>query len=556
MPRAAPLNLRCATTNDVAPQACLRMMAAADDAELEEAMEDDAMERQLEAMDACERDALACDESDDDASDAFGCFAGGDAFGACGGGPEGGACFMLGGDATCHDDATAASAFGCDMAATPSDSAPPPPPQAPASPLAPDGLLDLHCAELSNERSAPQAHRCSSISGLSRMANAVASVFSRSASELPTWATATATATVPAARDVAHVEPWQQSMLVAAKEGGLAAALAAFDAHLASIAPGALKPSTFILGSEALHAGGASDGECAEMLFNVLETRLPETQTCRVVAYHLLSYRRFDDAVALLELIKEQLAPAEPHSYTDLAFAVFHRLRERAAAPPSGSAAPVSAADEAAHVRKEMGVVIECLTKVLVGTEWQSRFREIEWPSLILLSWAVAWGEHTLEALTATARDASDAASLWPEGRLPASKYRLGGQRGPQLDVFVWLGWDTDHTDVDLHVMEPTGEEVYYSHNTSSTTGAKVSRDFTDGYGPEVYTLPRAPKGTYKVSTNYYASHQDSASTGSTSAVIWSISKLGTFGDERVQFSSVRLGQHKQRQQVLEIEVQ
>ena len=48
--------------------------------------------------------------------------------------------------------------------------------------------------------------------------------------------------------------------------------------------------------------------------------------------------------------------------------------------------------------------------------------------------------------------------------------------------VFVWLGWDTDHTDVDLHVMEPTGEEVYYSHNSSSTTGAKVSRDFTDGY--------------------------------------------------------------------------
>merc|ERR1712146_842710 len=45
------------------------------------------------------------------------------------------------------------------------------------------------------------------------------------------------------------------------------------------------------------------------------------------------------------------------------------------------------------------------------------------------------------------------------------------------------LGWDTDHTDVDLHVKEPTGEE-----------------------------------GTYKVETNYYASHQASASTGATSA--------------------------------------
>ena len=64
-----------------------------------------------------------------------------------------------------------------------------------------------------------------------------------------------------------------------------------------------------------------------------------------------------------------------------------------------------------------------------------------------------------------------------------------------------------------------------------------------------------APKGTYKVETNYFASHQDSPSTGSTSAVVWSITKLGTFGEEQVQFSSVRLGRHKQRQQVLEIEM-
>merc|ERR1711998_670877 len=126
--------------------------------------------------------------------------------------------------------------------------------------------------------------------------------------------------------------------------------------------------------------------------------------------------------------------------------------------------------------------------------------------------------------------------SLWPTAMLDPSKYRLGGSAGPQLDVFVWLGWDTDHTDVDLHVLEPTGEEVYYSHNRSATTGAAVSRDFTQGYGPEVYTLPKAPPGKYQVETNYYASHQDSRSTGSTSAIVWSIEKLGRFGEEVVQF--------------------
>ena len=69
-----------------------------------------------------------------------------------------------------------------------------------------------------------------------------------------------------------------------------------------------------------------------------------------------------------------------------------------------------------------------------------------------------------------------------------------------------------------------------------------------------MYTLPQAPKGGDSVQTNYYASHQDSSATGSTSAVIWSIKHMGRFGEEEVQFASVRLTQHKQRQQVLSIE--
>ena len=94
------------------------------------------------------------------------------------------------------------------------------------------------------------------------------------------------------------------------------------------------------------------------------------------------------------------------------------------------------------------------MTKVITSTEWPDRFREIEWPALILLSWAVAWAEHTLKKRSAFGASVS----LWPEEALPASTYRIGGTAGPKLDVFVWLGWDTDHTDVDLHVKEPTGE--------------------------------------------------------------------------------------------------
>ena len=184
--------------------------------------------------------------------------------------------------------------------------------------------------------------------------------------------------------------------------------------------------------------------------------------------------------------------------------------------------------------------------QVVTSTEWAERFREIEWPALLLLSWAVAWAEHAYPPVKG---------SLWPEEALPAATYRVGGEAGPKLDVMVWLGWDTDETDVDLHVKEPTGEEVCYSHNRSSSTGARVSRDFTQGFGPEVYTLPRAPKGNYRVETNYFASHQASATTGATSAVIWSIQKMGDFANEQFEFRSVRLTQHKQRQQVLDLHV-
>ena len=251
-------------------------------------------------------------------------------------------------------------------------------------------------------------------------------------------------------------EPWPETMEAAYATSGVSGALAAFDAHLAtSDAAVAAQPSTYITASEVLHKCGVDSAVCADMLFNVLETKLPDTQVCRVVAYHLLSYGCFDDAVALLELVRETLAPAEPHSFTDLAFARFHRLRVKSS--------DCGGQTSAAHTRSEMWKVVADLTTVLTGTEWQDRFDEIEWPVLILLSWAVAWAEHKLAWAENKLVDLGGYAkevlasmdvvcsgglslSLWPEEQLPAATYRLGGAAGPQLDVFVWLGWDTDNT--------------------------------------------------------------------------------------------------------------
>ena len=44
------------------------------------------------------------------------------------------------------------------------------------------------------------------------------------------------------------------------------------------------------------------------------------------------------------------------------------------------------------------------------------------------------------------------------------------------LDVRVVLAWDADNTDVDLHVIDPNGEEVYYGHNASYQGGTITPR--------------------------------------------------------------------------------
>ena len=71
------------------------------------------------------------------------------------------------------------------------------------------------------------------------------------------------------------------------------------------------------------------------------------------------------------------------------------------------------------------------------------------------------------------------------------------------------LTWDADMTDVDLWVTEPSGEKCFYGHNRT-TIGGMMSRDFTQGYGPEEYNLRRAMPGQYKIQANYYGSSQAS----------------------------------------------
>jgi len=71
------------------------------------------------------------------------------------------------------------------------------------------------------------------------------------------------------------------------------------------------------------------------------------------------------------------------------------------------------------------------------------------------------------------------------------------------VDIRIVMTWHADMTDIDLWVTEPSGEKAFYSHSQTAI-GGSVSRDFTQGYGPEEYILRKAMRGTYKVEANYY----------------------------------------------------
>ncbi|GMV80422.1 MAG: hypothetical protein AMXMBFR7_16060 [Planctomycetota bacterium] len=70
-------------------------------------------------------------------------------------------------------------------------------------------------------------------------------------------------------------------------------------------------------------------------------------------------------------------------------------------------------------------------------------------------------------------------------------------------DLVAVLTWDTDGTDVDLHVTEPGKHEVSYREKTS-WRGGMLDHDDTDGRGPETYVLKRAGPGAYRIWVKYY----------------------------------------------------
>lgn len=247
------------------------------------------------------------------------------------------------------------------------------------------------------------------------------------------------------------------------------------------------------------------------ILSNLLELRLDDVALLRIYGWRLQQAGYLDLAIPVFERILA-LRDDEPQSHRDLALALSDRW-------------------QAGQTPQDLARAMEFLYAVICR-KWD-RFEEIELIALMELN-RLVW----------LARKQGIAIPDCIDNRLLDHL---------DLDIRISLSWDADLTDVDLHVFEPDGCHAYYSHRLTGQ-GGLVSRDFTQGYGPEEYILRRAMPGKYLIKAHYYGSHQQTVCGPCTvTATVFT-----NFGreNEQQQTLTLRLDKASDQELVGEVEIE
>jgi len=265
------------------------------------------------------------------------------------------------------------------------------------------------------------------------------------------------------------IKPWdpQTPYLAALKK---AKPEEAFEAYLKQRAEFGSSPA-FFLDCANHFISQKQEATALQVLSNVAELELENAALVRVLAHRLAQLDGLKNLELSAMLFEEalKLRPEEPQSWRDLALVLARRadllLKDR---PDEGK--PLYAR------------AIELLYHVVLN-KWD-RFEQIELIALM-----------ELNAIIPKAK-AAGVEKINVDPRLVKLL---------DVDVRIVLTWDADSTDMDLHVVEPSGERAFYGHQRT-TIGGNVSRDFTQGYGPEEYLLKKAMPGMFTIQANYYGS--------------------------------------------------
>ena len=251
------------------------------------------------------------------------------------------------------------------------------------------------------------------------------------------------------------------------------------------------------------------------ILSNLAEMRLEDPALLRTFAWRLREAGEYDRAIPVLRKVAK-LRPEEPHAFRDLALLLAERARDR------GIAAD---AEEAMALLKKTAFT--------------------------------PWKRQNARAVAVFAVEALNALAAWVRkhdwGTVPTPAIPEWNEEFKHLldvDLRIILSWDADNTDIDIHVLEPNGEEAFYQ-NRRTASGGFVSQDITTGYGPEEYLQIKGQNGIYKVLTHYYGSSQQKL-TGPATATATVYTDWGRPTEKR-QILSLRLDKPKEKVTVGEI---
>ena len=211
------------------------------------------------------------------------------------------------------------------------------------------------------------------------------------------------------------------------------------------------QPSFYIDVADYMMKNGMS-AEALQVLSNVSEMKLESPELLKTYGYKLLELNKPAEAVEVFrELVK--IKGEDPQSYRDLAMA-YERNR---------------------NYQEALDTYY-----VVLSRRWDGRFTQVK--DVVL-------------------KEMNRLIALHP--RLDISKINKRLIYSMPLDVRVTLEWTADNSDIDLHFIDPFGEEGYYGRNLTEI-GSRLSGDITQGFGPEEFALKKALDGTYVVRVKYF----------------------------------------------------
>ncbi len=294
----------------------------------------------------------------------------------------------------------------------------------------------------------------------------------------------------------------------------------------------------FYLDCAGFFFGCGERARAVRILSNLLELRLEDPGLLRVCAWRLKEAGAYDAALPILRKVA-RLRPEQPFAWRDLAQVLEARGRRNRCAADLAEA-----------------------LKLYHKTAFTAWMVEIDiWPTESGIwpvgsdIWTVGSGIWTgvvaLEEFNALA--AWVERQTWKEGGKPVvPEIEAVYRRNLDADVRIALEWDVDNTDIDLHVLEPDGEEAFYEHRRTSS-GGYVSHDVTTGYGPEEYLKKTGAAGTYRILVHYYGSGQQTL-TGPATVTATVFTNWGR-ADETRQTLSLRLDKVKDKVPVGTVEI-